>query len=62
MITVDFFARKLYCGRLFYAGLEPLRRQYEIDLAVYLPVWSMPAVPGGLCWRSVFAMRVGGFL
>ncbi|KAH3854093.1 hypothetical protein DPMN_096632 [Dreissena polymorpha] len=35
--------------------LDPLRRQYEIDLVVHCPVWSMPGRCSG---RFVWIQRV----
>ncbi|KAH3830370.1 hypothetical protein DPMN_100003 [Dreissena polymorpha] len=39
-------ARKRSCDRL-----EPLRRQYEVDLVVCLPTWSMPGR-----WSELFLL------
>ncbi|KAH3711107.1 hypothetical protein DPMN_070607 [Dreissena polymorpha] len=56
MVTADVCARKWSSVRLVDARLDPLRRQYEIDLVVYLPVWSMPGRCSG---RFVWVQRDG---
>ncbi|KAH3819291.1 hypothetical protein DPMN_121025 [Dreissena polymorpha] len=56
MVTANVCARQRSCVRLVDAGLEPLRRQYENDLVVYLPVWNMPGRCSG---RFVWVQRVG---
>ncbi|KAH3806689.1 hypothetical protein DPMN_135013 [Dreissena polymorpha] len=56
MATADLCARKLSCVRLVEAGLEPLRRQYEIDLSLHLPAWGMLRRCSG---RYVWEQRVG---
>ncbi|KAH3819303.1 hypothetical protein DPMN_121037 [Dreissena polymorpha] len=60
MVTADVCVRKRSCFRLVDAGHEPLRRQYEIDLVLHLPVWKI-AVIDGLCGYSMLA-RVSWWL
>ncbi|KAH3719482.1 hypothetical protein DPMN_062319 [Dreissena polymorpha] len=56
MVTADVCVRKRTCICIVNAGFETLRRQYEIELVVYLSVWSMPDLCSG---RFVWVQRVG---
>ena len=56
MVTANVRARERSCVGLVDAGLEPLRRQYVVDLVVYLSVRSVPGRGSG---RLVWVQRVG---
>ena len=56
MVTADVCANKFSCVGLVDVGLEPLQRQYEIDLVVYLPVWSLRGCCSG---QFVWVQLVG---
>ncbi|KAH3785636.1 hypothetical protein DPMN_163729 [Dreissena polymorpha] len=56
MVTPNVCTKKRSCDCLVYAEFERFWSQYEIDLVVFLPGWSMPGRCSG---RFVWVQRVG---